>query len=108
MALVFFIFGVIMAIITLAFLLEDWNNDIVSTRIVKGLIISIGLLFIAIPFYKNTSSLDRHVVVRTDTYNGMKFDKVMVVEYDIYKGDNWWTWDSMTSSDATNIKVSSE
>lgn len=72
--------------------------------------IIIGLLFLVIipvialaPHSKNCEST--HYVIRTDTYNNIKYDKVVRVEYDIKKGP-WWSWESLGTTQ--NLKIITE
>ena len=44
-------------------------------------------------------------VIRTDTYNNIKYDRVVRVEYDIRKGP-WWSWEGTAT--IQNLKIITE
>jgi hypothetical protein len=108
MAIFLGIVGLGLAIFGLITLLSEWDCTKVFEKAFLIFVFFLGIFVFLIPFYKNTKSLDKHVVILTNTYKNVQFDKVMKVEYDIYKGDNWWTWYNVISFSAENIKVSSE
>ncbi len=108
MALIFALIGLGLAVAFFTILLNDWGCTKLLGKIFLIVTVLFGILVFSIPFFNNTKSLDKHVVIRTDTYNDIQYDEVMKVEYDLYKADHWWTWWYVTNIEAENIKVSAE
>jgi len=72
------------------------------------LVLMVSLAFIVSPFIGNTSHIDKHFVVRSDSFQGVTYNKVVTIEYDVLKADYWWTWNNLLMNDIENIHISFE
>jgi hypothetical protein len=107
MAIVLSMVGGGLIFISLIVLFGEWDctKKLEKLFLVAGALL--GITVLVVPFMGNTRHLEKHVVIRTDTYEGIVFDEVMKVEYDIYKGDHWWTWNWGRSGEE-NVRVGAE
>ena len=74
--------------------------------VLLGLVLAALTVFvIVVPHAKPEQCTYDHKVLLTDTYNDIKYDKVIRVEYDIRKGP-WWSWEAFAAE--INHKVITE
>lgn len=78
-----------------------------KNALLTAVFIVCGLVLMRIPFINNTKSWVATHSIIANTVNDVTFDSQMVIQWDEYEGDNWWTWNSLeiTKSDKFNIRV---
>jgi hypothetical protein len=102
MALILFLLGWIGITISLILWYENFSSKLQLIFMLPSLVL------IAITFLGNTSHIDKHVVFRSDSFQGVTYSKVVKIKYDILKPDHCWTWNNFSSNDIENIHISFE
>jgi len=101
MAIFFFLFGATGIIVGAMLAIELSAKE--ATKIASLFTLSAALVIL--PFIGNTSHIEKHVVLRTDSFQDVTYNKVVRIEYDVLKADHWWSWQVLAASATDDIKV---
>jgi len=101
MAIFFFLFGATGIIVGAMLAIELSAKE--ATKIASLFTLSAALVIL--PFIGNTSHIEKHVVLRTDSFQDVTYNKVVMIEYDVPKADHWWTWKVLSLGEMENVEV---
>jgi len=101
MAILFFLLGILGAVGAITYWSESTGDETAKV----SLILTLAIALLVIPFLGNTSHIEKHVVLRTDSFQDVTYNKVVRIEYDVPKTDHWWTWKVLSLGEMENVEV---
>lgn len=118
MAVFLFFFGIAAIVAAVSFLIslvgEDvGDNDIFGKKpkLKASVILLLGVFLAVTPFILNTKTLidTREIIAKDLTVKEqpITFGSPMVIQWDEYKADHWWTWSALniTRDSKFNIRI---